>query len=138
MKNSTERGRADLLRWNAARPTNYFSSNSDAQRTLRLRVGPKRYAEIENHMHQVGEDAAGPIAHFGRQANREENLPRLERYSGLGVRTEEVVFHPSYHDMGKLIWRSGVLAKYETPGLETEQLSLLHLFSQNGELGIAE
>jgi len=135
METSTTRGRSDLLNWQAARPANYFLSNPDAQRTLRLRIGEERYDEVQAHLSQVGEDAAGPISNFGRIANREENLPRLERYSGLGVRTEEVVFHPSYHEMGALIWKSGVLAGYSETGRETEQLSLLHMFSQNGELG---
>jgi acyl-CoA dehydrogenase len=135
MESAASSGRADLLEWQAAHPTNYFSTNPDHQRSLGFRLGPQRYQQILSGHTQSGEDAAGPIADNGRLANREENLPRLERFSGVGVRTEEVVFHPSYHEMGALIWKSGVLADYAKPGQETAQLSLLYLFSQNGELG---
>ncbi|MEE2903649.1 MAG: acyl-CoA dehydrogenase family protein [Myxococcota bacterium] len=135
MSSNAEIGRSDLSNWREQHPNNYFTANHDAQRTMRLRLGLERYEQVREHLEHVGALAAGPMARLGRDANREENLPRLERYSGIGTRTEEVVFHPSYHELGRHIWSSGVLSQYGEKGRETEQLAMMHMFSQNGELG---
>ena len=102
---------------------------------MKLRLGNERYEQVREHLQHVGALAAGPMSRLGRDANREENLPRLNRYSGVGTRTEEVVFHPSYHELGRHIWSTGVLSQYAEKGRETEQLAMMHMFSQNGELG---
>lgn len=137
MPTAIDQGRSDLLSWHAARPSNTFEHNSDLQRTLATRLSLNRIDEARERMRAAGALAGGPLRELGRQCNLEENLPRLDRFSELGIRTENVVFHPSYHEAGRLIWKTGILADYATPGRETEQLALLHLFSGNGEFGHA-
>lgn len=130
-------GRRDLLAWDAAHPKNFYASDLDLARTIRTRLGAERYQAEKNGLEKAGEMAATELGRLAREVNLDENLPRLERYSGLGVRTEEIVFHPSYHQIGQLIWSTGVLSRYGEPGNETAQLALLYLFTQHGEFGHA-
>src|SRR5689334_1588463 len=104
MTTKIERGRADLIAWNASRSENFFSDDDDLLATLRTRLGPERLVRERALFERVGALAAGDVSRFGRESNLDENLPRLERYDGVGTRTEEVVFHPSYHSSGRAIW----------------------------------
>jgi alkylation response protein AidB-like acyl-CoA dehydrogenase len=135
MSSNIERGRRDLLEWDASRPKNFYDADKNLDRVLSLRLSRDRLTAERSALSKVGELSARDLSRLGREANLDENLPRLERWSGLGVRTEEVVFHPSYHAMGRLIWETGMLARYREPGSETVQLAMLYLFGQNGELG---
>lgn len=74
---------------------------------------------------------------LARETNRDENLPRLRRYDGIGRRIEAVDFHPGYHEMGRLAYRTGMMSRYAEPGREFETLALVYLYSQNGEAGHA-
>jgi alkylation response protein AidB-like acyl-CoA dehydrogenase len=72
-----------------------------------------------------------------RENNRDENLPRLRRYDGLGNRIEAVDHHPTYAAIGRLAYRSGVMTRYGEPGQELESMARMYLFAQNGEAGHA-
>jgi alkylation response protein AidB-like acyl-CoA dehydrogenase len=130
-------GRRDLLAWDAAHPKNYFTRDPNLMRTLRMRLGRDRFEAEKSELTNVGEISANDLLQLSRETNLDENLPRLDRYSGLGERTEEVVFHPAYHQIGKLIWSTGVLARYREPGSETVQLGMSYMMAQHGELGHA-
>lgn len=132
-----DRGRLDLLAWEASRPKSFFASDPNLRAVLEARLGRDRLQQELPGLEEAGELAAGPLARLGREVNLDENLPRLERWSGLGERTEEVVFHPSYHELGRLIWPTGVLAGYREPGNEAVQLAKSYLIAHNGELGHA-
>lgn len=71
------------------------------------------------------------------ETNRAESLPRLRRYDGQGNRTEEVVFHPDYHALGRAIYATGVMSRYAHPGSEWVTLALTYLVAQGGEAGHA-
>jgi acyl-CoA dehydrogenase len=135
MTTEIERGRRALLDWESAKPTNYFSWDGNLGRVLSLRVGEERLNAERGRLGAAGEMVATRLRHLSVETNHDENLPRLERYDGLGVRGEQVVFHPSYHEAGRLIWETGVLSDYEKPGNETLQMALLYLFAQVGEMG---
>src|SRR5262245_6625139 len=93
--------------------------------------------------HDVGElgdfgrVCAQQIDPLVRENNRDENLPRLRRYDGVGNRIEAVDHHPSYAAVGRLAYRSGVMARYAAPGAELASIARLYLFAQNGEGGHA-
>ncbi len=72
---------------------------------------------------------------LARTTNRDEHLPRLQRYDADGRRTEGVVFHPDHQRIGEAIWGVDLLGRYRTPGHESETLALLYLLAQNGEGG---
>lgn len=71
------------------------------------------------------------------ESNRLENLPALRRYDGFGNRTEQVIFHPSYHALGRAVYATGVMSRYATPGQQTASLAFMYQLSQLGEAGHA-
>ncbi len=129
------RGRQDLLDWENDKPGNYFTWDENLGRMLATRIGKEQLAEERPRLERAGEMVATQLRHLAVDTNHDANLPRLERFDGLGVRREQVVFHPSYHEAGRLIWDTGVLADYATPGKEVVQMSLLYMFAQVGEYG---
>lgn len=135
MTSPIDEGRSALLSWENAKPTNYFGWDGNLSRVLRLRVGEERFRANAERLGKAGEMVATRLRQLSVDTNQDENLPRLERYDGLGVRREQVVFHPSYHEAGRLLWETGVLSDYGTPGGETLQMALLYLFAQVGEIG---
>ena len=135
MSTEIERGRDALLAWEAEKPKNYFSWDGNLSRVLGLRLGRERLQEERARLEQAGEAVATRLRHLAVDTNHDANLPRLERFDGLGSRHERVVFHPSYHDAGRLIWQTGVLSDYAKPGNETLQMALLYLFAEVGESG---
>src|SRR5688500_7159320 len=72
-----------------------------------------------------------------RENNRDEHLPLLRRYDGQGNRIEAIDHHPTYAQIGRHAYRSGVMSLYAEPGRETASLARLYLFVQNGEGGHA-
>lgn len=84
-----------------------------------------------------GAEVSGPLDALARETNRDENLPRLSRYDGIGRRTEDVTLHPSYHALGRAVYATGVMSRYRVEGRELETLLLTYLYAQNGEAGHA-
>lgn len=95
-----------------------------------------RQGEIEA-LSAFGEQVSRELDPLVSETNRDENLPRLRRYDGLGNRTEEVVFHPAYHQLGRAVYGTGVMSRYAEPGRQLGTLALVYLLSQNGEGGHA-
>lgn len=135
MTTEIERGRSDLLAWEGDKPKNVFTWDENLASVLSLRMGKERYAEARPRLERAGEMVGTRLCELVKETNHDDNLPRLERYDGLGRRTEEIVFHPSYHEAGRLIWETGVLSDYAKPGNEVLQMGLLYLFGQFGEYG---
>ena len=131
--NRCEQGRALLRRWAAARPTSFWDGDPDFQRMLARRLGSERLAAIEPALRRAGVDAAAMDAACAT-LDRPENLPRVEGWSRLGERTDEIVFHPAHHDIGRRVWRSGVLSVLGTPGRVVEHVAQTYLFAGNGEV----
>ncbi|MBI2544416.1 MAG: acyl-CoA dehydrogenase family protein [Candidatus Rokubacteria bacterium] len=129
-----ERGRSLLRRWEESKPTNFYEDDQHLQRTLAFRVGRPRLAEVEPLLRQAGADSAGPVNGASALLDRPENLPRLEPWNGIGERTEEVVFHPAHHEVGRLVWRSRVLSLLGEPGTVALHTALAYLWAQNGEV----
>jgi acyl-CoA dehydrogenase len=71
------------------------------------------------------------------ETNRLESLPRLRRFDGQGNRTEEIVFHPDYHALGRALYATGVMSRYARPGQEWVTLALTYVYAQGGEAGHA-
>jgi acyl-CoA dehydrogenase len=135
MTTSTEQGRSDLLAWAASKPDDHFGSDPNLAKVLELRAGAERTARERARLTGVGKMVAGELTRLSIDTNHDDNLPRLERYDALGVRTEQIVFHPSYHQAGRLIWETGILGDYAHPGSEVLQMGMLYLVSQTGENG---
>jgi alkylation response protein AidB-like acyl-CoA dehydrogenase len=61
--------------------------------------------------------------------------PVLERFDALGNRTEAIRFDPAYHDAGRLVWESGIVAASARPGASFEIATSGYLASLEGEAG---
>ena len=132
--NRVEQGRSLLRRWEESKPTNFYEDDQHLRRVLAFRVDAARLAPVAPLLHQAGADAAGPVSRASALLDRPEHLPRLEPWNGIGERTEEIVFHPAYHEVGRLVWRSRVLSLLGEPGNVALHTALAYLFAQNGEV----
>lgn len=114
------------------------------------RDAARPFAEGDTHLAQLlaahGHAAAMPkVEAFGatcaaidelvRENNREEHLPQLRRWDGQGNRIEQVLHHETYHQVGRAIYGSGVMANYRQPGCEVLTMAQVYLSGQNGEAG---
>lgn len=131
----TPRDYTGFAEWQAAQPTNFFTSDRNIQRTLEFHWGPSRYKERVAQMYKFGGVSATALDAAARISNERHNLPRLDRLDPYGARTEQVAYHPSYHDAGRLVYGSGVMAAYGAPGSNLLALALTYLSAQNGEAG---
>jgi alkylation response protein AidB-like acyl-CoA dehydrogenase len=132
--NRRDQGRSLLQQWEAAKPTNFYDDDRYLRMALARRLGPARLAQAEPQLRQAGADSAGPVSRASFVLDRPENLPRVEAWNAIGERTEEVVYHPAHHEIGRLVWRSGVLAVLGEPGNVTLHAALTYLFGLNGEV----
>lgn len=133
--NNPAAARARLSAWEAARPTNFFDADHALQRALRLYLGDPRFEAIRPRLSAAGHDAATIVDPAARLNDRPENHPRLQRWSDIGERLEQIEFHPSYHTAGRPLYESGVMALQAEPGHALEQAALLYLFAHCGEMG---
>jgi acyl-CoA dehydrogenase len=132
---TTETGRAELAEWERAQPTNFYSSDLNLQSILKYYWGDEKLSEVLEQLTQFGAQAATFVDHAVRQTNLPENLPRLERYSAVGERTERVA-HSHEHDIaGEAIYGSGAMSVYSRPGSNLLALALFYISSYNGEAG---
>lgn len=131
---SIQRGREALQAWERTRPRNFFEVDTNLQQALRYYLGE----DFEVHqpmLTRCGALSATRVDELARRSNEDDALPRLERYDSFGEHTEQVVFHPSYHDLGALIWSTAVLAVLGQPGNGLLSGALAYLLSHNGEAG---
>jgi alkylation response protein AidB-like acyl-CoA dehydrogenase len=128
-------GRNRLADWERAQPDNFFVSDRNLQRLLEMYWGEEDYRRRLPRLLAFGATSATVVDAAARESNRDENLPRLDRYDAVGKRIEDVTFHPSYHEAGRAIYGSGVMSVYEDPGTNLLSLALFYLSSLNGEAG---
>ncbi len=127
--------RAALAAWRAQVDDNFFEGDSFFQAVLRAHLGEAGLEAERAGLSRFGAECAGPIDQAARETNRDENLPRVRRWDDHGRRTEEIVFHPDYFALGDLVYRTGIIARYERPGQELVQLAYAYLLCHNGEAG---
>lgn len=127
--------RAALAAWNADKAQNHFTADADLQRTLRHHLGAEAYAAEVPGLTAFGAESATELDALIRENNRDEHLPQLRRWDAIGRRTEQVVFHPDYLEIGRRIYRTGVIARYAEPGHDRAQMAYAYLVGQHGEGG---
>jgi alkylation response protein AidB-like acyl-CoA dehydrogenase len=133
---ATESARSDLEAWRDAVAGNAFDADPFFQLLLRRHLGD-RYPDVEARLRQLGEDTGAAFDRLAMEASRDENLPVLRRHDADGRPVEEVVFHPAYHDVGRVFWSSGVLELLSEPGHELDSGATSYLLDQHGEAGHA-
>lgn len=127
-------GREALIAWEAAQPDNFYLADTHFRAILPLYAGDKLGA-IEEDLVPFGAACAGPVDELVRENNVHANNPRLERFTGVGVRVEKIVHHPTYHQAGEAIYGSGVMAAYADHPNSIGVLSRFYISSYLGEAG---
>ncbi len=128
-------GRADLARWRATVPSNFFTCDANLQAVLPL-YDPG-YPGYAAELAAFGRAVATVIDPAATINDRPHNHPRLDGWDGIGQRTESIEFHPSYHAAGRPAYEAGLLALSATPGHAVQQSALFYLLTQAGEMGHA-
>lgn len=132
--NANTRGRDALVAWTQAQPSNAYTSDKHFRRVLAHYAG-ERLERIEPDLVRFGEEVARTVDGLVRENNLNANLPRLERYNAVGVRTEQIVHHPTYHEAGRYIYGSGVMEAYSEHPNHLGALARFYVSSYNGEAG---
>jgi acyl-CoA dehydrogenase len=131
--NRHEHARSHLKQWEAAKPRNFYHDDDYFRAALRAHLSPDSLARAEPALGRAGADAAGPISQACAVLERPESLPRLEQWTSIGERADQVVYHPVHHEAGRLIWGSGIVSILGEPGNVTLHGALTYLFAMNGE-----
>lgn len=132
---ATEHGRAALVAWERSQLTNFYETDQHLQNVLEFYWGADGLRAHAGRLNKFGCEAATFVDKLVQRANQAENLPRLDRYSPTGERTEDVLQAPDHHVAGKLIYGSGAMSVYAKPGNNLLALALFYLSSYNGEAG---
>lgn len=130
-----QHGRANMARWQEKLPKNFFLSNQNLQNVLRYYMGEPAYNHAQARLSALGAHAATTLDELAKQEDRIGNHPKLERYDGIGRRTEAIEFHPNHDHAGRIIWGSGIMALQADAGNTTLQMGLYYLLCHNGEAG---
>lgn len=131
-----ETAREQLGDWRHALQSNAFDDDPTFARLLERLMGEGFPAAAER-LRAVAESAGPALDALVVESNRDENLPVVRRHDPLGRKVEEVVFHPSYHEAGRVFWSSGVLGVLREPGHEVSSGAIAYLLDQQGEAGHA-
>ena len=135
MSYDNNQGRADLIAFGEDQPANYWTFDAELRRVVGRWMGAERLAELTPDLERFGAEAAGPVDAAIRVNDLPHNLPRLDRWGPYGSRQEAVEFHPAYHEAGRYIYGSGVLARLGQPAHNLESQAFGFLSSLNGEAG---
>jgi alkylation response protein AidB-like acyl-CoA dehydrogenase len=134
---NTLQARQALRGWVDSRRDNFFEANRNLQHVLQMYLGDAKYQALYDSFSHFGGICATVIDEAAAVNDRLENHPRLERFSSIGERIEEIDFHPSYHTAGRPAYESGVLSIQSQPGYAVQQAALLFLLCHCGEMGHA-
>src|SRR5262249_153547 len=108
-------GRADLAEWERAQSVNFYETDRHLNNILEFYWGADRIPANVGRLSGFGDEGGMIVAGGVRRANQAENLPRLDRYSAVGERLEDVVHSADHHLAGKYIYGSGAMSVYATP-----------------------
>ncbi len=131
---TAEQGREDLNQWERSQPDNFYETDHHLQSLLAMLWGEERFQQNTKRLSKFGSEAK-IIDWAAREDNQPENLPRLDRYSATGERTEDVWSSIHHGTIGKFIYNSGVMSVYAEPENNLLALALFYISSYNGEAG---
>jgi len=132
-KNRATQGRAALQAWESSKPDNFFTADTNLHYVLQRLLGPGGYLRIEGDMARFGADAATVIDSGMKIEDRVGNHPRLERFNGIGERIEQIEFHPNHDVVGRLVWKSGIMAMQREAGNTVRQMTLFYLLNHTAD-----
>lgn len=132
-----EQARKDFDAWRASYPADLYSADPALRLLNRLGLASDtaRLDALERDATAFGREIVSVVGPAAQRYEHRDHLPELQRYDADGRAVEAVHFDPSYHDAGRAIWASGIVAHSGTPGRAFEQATLLYLLSTEGEAG---
>lgn len=133
--NAIDTGREQLLAWQARRPSNWYAENPALRDLVEMHLGEGEHTSVQGRLGAFGALMAADTEALVHRSSTEPGMPRLERFSGLGERTEEVVFDGAAHEVGRRLYGSGVMAMTLNPEQAIEQAALVLLSAHHGEAG---
>lgn len=128
-------GRSDLEAFAEATKGNAYLEDAHFRRLVGHYAWTERREALEQALTEFGAVVAGPLDELVRRNNAPENLPRLDRWTDYGRRQEKIEHHPTYHDAGRYIYGSGVMAAYGEHPNTMGALSRFYISSFHGEAG---
>ena len=134
-ESAVEKGRADLIDWERSQPENFYETDTHLRSLLLMLWGKEGVKQHSFALSKFGHEAATIVDAAARRANLAENLPRLDRFTVTGERTENLQQSLDHHVAGRHIYGSGVMAVYAQPQSNLLALALFYLSSYNGEAG---
>jgi acyl-CoA dehydrogenase len=113
----------------------YWEASPHLQRLCRRKLGDAAWAWAEPQLVAMGERAALEVAPLAQIADREQ--PRLVTHDLRGNRINRVDYHPSYREMQRIAYGSGMLAMKYPPREQSTFISfaLGYLFAM-AEMGL--
>ena len=129
------KGREDVLGWASSQPESFYEADTHLQQTLRVHAGAAGLDRMVEDLRRFGQELSGQVDALARVNNLDRNLPQLERYSPHGERLEAIAHHPSYHQIGRIIYGSGVMEAYAQGPNMVGALARFYLSCFNGEAG---
>lgn len=130
-------GRERLAAWRRAVPANWFHATPHLATTLARHAGQATLDALRARLERFGATVAGSVEPAVAVAERNRTLPTLVPTDAIGRPVEGVEFHPAYHEAGRAIWSSGVLAVQKEPNGAFAQAAMLYLLCHAGEGGHA-
>lgn len=131
-----ETGRAALEAWRAEVLEDLFASDTFLQRMLQ-RLRPDRYGALREELETLSGKLTIELDGAVQRNNQDANLPQVRHSDEYGNPVEQVEHHPAYHEIGRVFWGSGALARLGEMGREVEAGAVIYLLDHLGEAGHA-
>lgn len=126
------RGRGRLAAWRTLESQDWFADNAAFVALVgRYTANDQRVCSELTAFGQALA-VAEPLVH---RCSHDPHTPVLERFDRLGRRQERVRFDPAYHQLGAIVYGSGVMTLTGQPGRAVEQAALVILAGHHGEGG---
>jgi alkylation response protein AidB-like acyl-CoA dehydrogenase len=98
------------------RGINYYDADQHLAFLLRRMLSPADFARAEPHLSALGKLAGERLDALAVEANKHE--PQLINFDKRGQRVDEIVFHPAYHELGRVFYEQfGIAAMSYRDGL---------------------
>lgn len=129
-----EKGRVQLAAWQKSKQTNYLQQNWLLRHAIERYLPPTDRLSALARLDEFGAAMAG-ADDLAQRCDQPAHAPVLERFDAIGRRQERVRFDGAYHQIGEIIYGSGVMTITGQPERAIEQAALILLAAHNGEAG---
>lgn len=84
------------------RGMNFYDADKHLAFMLRRMLSPADFARAEPHLRELGRLAGDQLDALAVEANK--HTPQLINFDKRGQRIDEIVFHPAYHELGRVFY----------------------------------